>query len=47
MACRALHFYPTDDAFKACCKKGDVVLPQIHELLSYLSYLSTGNDPLY
>jgi hypothetical protein len=45
-ACGALHFYPTDDAFEACCKKGDVVLPPIREPPPYLYYLFTSDDPL-
>ena len=45
-ACGALHFYPTDNVFEACYKKGDVTLPRIREPPPYLSYLFTGDDPL-
>jgi hypothetical protein len=47
IACRALHFGYTDSHFKACYKKGNIVLFLICKPPLYLSYLFTGNNPLY
>jgi hypothetical protein len=46
-ACGALHFYPIDNVFKACYKKGDILLLQIYRPPPYLYYLFIGDDPLY
>jgi hypothetical protein len=46
-ACGAFYFGYIDGCFEACYKKGNIVLPLIYKPLLYLSYLFTGNNPLY
>ena len=47
IAYRALYFSYINNCFKTYYKKGNVVLPLIRKPPLYLSYLFTGNNPLY
>ena len=47
IACGALYFSYMNNYFKAYYKKGNMVLPLIRKPPLYLSYLFTGNNPLY